>query len=448
LTDDSLTPQIPLQFTFVFYGIPYTQIRAASNGFLTFSTGSFFVQDTATTFPGAFAGNPLISPWWVDLNPANAAAVSTIQSQTIGSAGSRIFVVQYINVPHYFSFTLNNVTGFWPVTFQVQLFESTGAIQFDYIEIATPPTRRIGVGLTSIAGYTGASWINSFVASLPDFGYSNSSLIWLPNYESQCSALTASLPPNCVAGTYLLPNFTSCDLCQLGQYCPGPTTTTTPQGPTVSLPFAFDCPLGTDCSVRGLITPATCPAGNYCPTPIGGGRACPTGSYCQNGAPTSCPIGRYCVANSTAPTSCPPESYCPAGGQSVPTPCPVFAACPTTQSNLSRPLSTCAIYQWRSTFAGVTGSDGTNATVLSYGTSSSQDWVSTSKPGLVYLNNPSRYTLGDDAQSGNISLGFWFPLFGVPYSNARLCTNGWLTLGYGSSTSIGPGLIPFHFICW
>lgn len=135
LTDDAQSSRIGIGFTFPFGGIGVTEIVIGSNGWQFFSTGSTLY--TNTDFP--VSNQDLLTlPYWDDLNPRGNA--NFIRYETVGSAPNRIFVVSYLNIPHYCSggagCTLNQTTTLRE-TFQVQYHEATGDIIYWYQNMST-----------------------------------------------------------------------------------------------------------------------------------------------------------------------------------------------------------------------------------------------------------------------------------------------------------------------
>ena len=139
LTDDSMSNPLPIGFTFPFGGIGVTAITIGSNGWQFFSTGATLY--TNTDFP---VGQELLTlPYWDDLNPGGASTY--IRYQTTGTAPNRIFVVSYLDVPHYcfyFPFLTpecnsSNQTTSLHETFQVQYHEATGDIIYWYKTMST-----------------------------------------------------------------------------------------------------------------------------------------------------------------------------------------------------------------------------------------------------------------------------------------------------------------------
>lgn len=123
---------IPLGFTFYYMGQPYTQVYANSNGFLSFnsaSTGATGTEQRTNALSGSPASlRPVIAPIWDDLMGSTITGSTPLASYlTTGAAGSRIFTFEWRNWAPYSSSSIQAT-----ISFQVKLFEATGAIQFEY----------------------------------------------------------------------------------------------------------------------------------------------------------------------------------------------------------------------------------------------------------------------------------------------------------------------------
>ncbi|MHB8150930.1 MAG: DUF6701 domain-containing protein [Desulfobulbia bacterium] len=136
-----MSSPIPLGFTFPFGGIGVADITIGSNGWQFFSAGATLYVNT--DFP---VGQELLTlPYWDDLNPDGVATY--IRYQTTGTTPNRIFVVSYLDVPHYcissfLGFPLpgcnsSNQTTSIHETFQVQYHEATGDIIYWYKTMST-----------------------------------------------------------------------------------------------------------------------------------------------------------------------------------------------------------------------------------------------------------------------------------------------------------------------
>jgi hypothetical protein len=137
--DDALSSTIPIGFTFRHSGIPFTQLRASSNGFVTFNnfgSSSGSLNDLAAT-----TSRPIIAPLWDDLSGSFGGQASYV---TTGSAPNRIFTMEWLNWK--WSWTASTAG----ISFQVKLYEVDNKIEFIYRQDAgtlDSPTASIGMGL-------------------------------------------------------------------------------------------------------------------------------------------------------------------------------------------------------------------------------------------------------------------------------------------------------------
>ena len=114
LADDALSDNLPLPWSFPFYGAEYSSVRICSNGFLTFSAGSATYNNTPLPDPGG--PNNLLAFFWDDLNPAAGGAVY------YGVSGDA-WICQFQAIPEY--------GGAGTITAQVALYPD-GSAQLRY----------------------------------------------------------------------------------------------------------------------------------------------------------------------------------------------------------------------------------------------------------------------------------------------------------------------------
>jgi hypothetical protein len=121
LSDDQVSGAIPLGFSFAFYGNTYSQAYISSNGFLTFNSGADDGCCGGAVLP-SLGGDPsnLVAGLWTDLNNPQG----NIRYQTLGSPGSRQFVVGFYDVPYFYDGNTN--------TFEMILHEGSNAIELQY----------------------------------------------------------------------------------------------------------------------------------------------------------------------------------------------------------------------------------------------------------------------------------------------------------------------------
>jgi len=118
--DDSYA-NVPIGFTFSFYGAPQTNIWIASNGFATFSP-SYAYQYWNEPIPNTWGPNGALYVFWDDLT---AQTGPEITYRTTGTAPNRQFFATWNNVSHYYP-----VSG--GITMQIVLYEGTNRIEYCY----------------------------------------------------------------------------------------------------------------------------------------------------------------------------------------------------------------------------------------------------------------------------------------------------------------------------
>jgi subtilisin family serine protease len=135
LTDDSNLGPFPLGFTFGYYGTDFTTFRIGSNGFVSFSSTSTSVTNSA--LPAAAAPANLLAMFWDDLTPSTG-------STYYYNDGTRM-IIQYSN-------WMNYGTG-GPYTMQMHLYPS-GTIEYHY-KTMTGATNSATVGIQNGDGTDG-----------------------------------------------------------------------------------------------------------------------------------------------------------------------------------------------------------------------------------------------------------------------------------------------------
>jgi len=144
--DDGASALIPIGFDFWYMGLRYTDVSATTNGWLALgSIPTDFVYTNSLTNGGA--PRPVIAPLWDDLS---IVTTSNVTYKTSGVAGSRIFIVQYLNIKWDFQATGS------VISFQVKFYETSGKIEFVYrSETASTHSPSGSIGITGIATGSG-----------------------------------------------------------------------------------------------------------------------------------------------------------------------------------------------------------------------------------------------------------------------------------------------------
>ncbi|MGH9867225.1 MAG: fibronectin type III domain-containing protein, partial [Candidatus Polarisedimenticolia bacterium] len=125
--NDAGSDAIPVGFTFWYMGVPYTQVWANSNGFLSFNAAAP-TTSTANMRANALSGSPaalrpLVAPLWDDLSGASSGVASYLTS---GDPGSRVFTFEWLNWKW-------SGTALSPViSMQVRLHETDGRVELAY----------------------------------------------------------------------------------------------------------------------------------------------------------------------------------------------------------------------------------------------------------------------------------------------------------------------------
>jgi hypothetical protein len=148
-TDDD-SDLVNIGFNFTFYNNTYDQVYVASNGHLVFGASSTNYNNVI--IPTVDATNNFIAPFWDDLNPNGC---SYINYETQGSSPNQNFIVQW-NIPR-----ISAGCGA-PLNFEVVLSESTGNIQFNYLDVLSGGAGDNGssatVGVENSTGSGGTLW--------------------------------------------------------------------------------------------------------------------------------------------------------------------------------------------------------------------------------------------------------------------------------------------------
>ena len=139
-TDDG-TAVLALPFGFRFYGTTYNSLCVSSNGLIAFGgcpTDDMTTRDlTAQPTPGNLA---VMAPYWMDLTFAVPGA-GAVAYQTLGTTGSRKFVVQWNNA--------HALNGADSLNFEVVLNEGANTILFQYNKVDSgDPAVNQGAGAT------------------------------------------------------------------------------------------------------------------------------------------------------------------------------------------------------------------------------------------------------------------------------------------------------------
>ena len=148
--DDAISGTLPIGFSFVFDGTPYTSVRACSNGYLSFNTGASGSLSNDLDMGGA-GERPLVAPLWDDLGGAGATA----QYATTGAVGARVFTFEWSQWA--WNFTASGAV----LSMQVKLYEGTNVVEFLYrSESGSPVNPSASIGLSGAGTGSSSSFLS------------------------------------------------------------------------------------------------------------------------------------------------------------------------------------------------------------------------------------------------------------------------------------------------
>ncbi|AFM04555.1 fibronectin type III domain-containing protein [Bernardetia litoralis DSM 6794] len=157
--DTGLSGVLPIGFTFTYDGVPYTDFKASSNGFLTFGVATTASGTTNDLDDDSFSTNsmyPVLAPLWDDLDGGDAVGAKAAYVLT-GTAPNRVLTMEWLN----WQWTYSSSTPV--ISFQVKLYEATGVIEYIYRQDAGAVAGFFpgaSIGLTSVHTGTTVDFIS------------------------------------------------------------------------------------------------------------------------------------------------------------------------------------------------------------------------------------------------------------------------------------------------
>jgi hypothetical protein len=122
--DDVLSGAIPIGFDFTFESSIYSNVKASSNGFLTFNPTATSSASENSASPASDI-LPFVAPLWEDLD-GRATGGSQASYITEGVSPNRVFTMEWLN------WEWNYQSSTPVISFQVKLYETTNKIEFVY----------------------------------------------------------------------------------------------------------------------------------------------------------------------------------------------------------------------------------------------------------------------------------------------------------------------------
>jgi hypothetical protein len=138
--NDCRWDNIPIPFTFTYYGNPYTSVNISSNGWVGMGNTNSTTTGVGFVLPNAIAPNNTIHGVTANLT---LAASGTLEYFTDGTAPNRTFVISYQNVPFF--------SGGGTTTFQIHLKETSNIVEI-HTTSCTNTTLAKAQGVENAAG--------------------------------------------------------------------------------------------------------------------------------------------------------------------------------------------------------------------------------------------------------------------------------------------------------
>jgi hypothetical protein len=136
--DDGTQTSIPIGFSFNYNATDFTTFGISTNGTIKLGTGS-------AGYSNALASNAnVLAPMWDD----NNLSAGTITYSIVGTAPNRILTVDWNNVSIGGSGATTGSTN----QYQIQLFETSNIIKFNYGSLNTTNTLSASIGISGAAG--------------------------------------------------------------------------------------------------------------------------------------------------------------------------------------------------------------------------------------------------------------------------------------------------------
>ena len=276
--NDTVVSGISLGFTFNYMGTAFTTVSISSNGWIALGT----VTLTATTYtPVSTLGggtNGIISASGCNLQ-SSSTNTDNITYLTTGSAGSRVFTVQYKSV----RFSGSAATEAW--NFQIKLYETSGIIQIVYGSATTPTTARtmqVGIRGTAVTDFnnrtTTTNWSATTIGTANTSTCTRSTTVqpasgliytWCPN--AALPSVSVSAASGCSGASVTASGASTYSWAPLSSAGSATTGATVTHSPTITAQYSVTgtatngCAAGTTYTALKPVVTATATATTVCP---------------------------------------------------------------------------------------------------------------------------------------------------------------------------------------
>ena len=178
LVGENLCTQVPIGFTFGFYGNDYTQVYVCADGYLRFggSGNSDWTVDCGVQ--NVTAPNDAIYGFWWDLDASAASGGGEIYYRTTGTAPNRKLIVEFYFVENYWDDNPDTVR------FEIILHEGSNDILVQYLSVPAPPYNQHGaggpaIGIENSAGDDGLT----YACEVDDIAYAGLDVLFRYNFD-------------------------------------------------------------------------------------------------------------------------------------------------------------------------------------------------------------------------------------------------------------------------
>jgi hypothetical protein len=178
LGDSGHSDAVTLPFAFNFFGTNYSSVNINANGWISFDTASTNAHSAPTTSPSASNPNAIIAGYWFDAS-ATVSASADIRYTTVGTAPNRKFIVNYIALPYYSTFSAPITDN---VTFQIALNEADNTVDIFFADgTLSYATSRVqvlenGAGTVARSAYSLSTSTTFNIPNNTGYRYSTSSV--------------------------------------------------------------------------------------------------------------------------------------------------------------------------------------------------------------------------------------------------------------------------------
>ena len=148
--DDGAWWNVPLGFSYNFFGNTYTTVHVATNGNIQFGATPISTSFSPGAIPSPLAPNNYVAAAWTDWDFGNTVDGNSIRYETVGTAPNRVFVILFAGSAFFEDGTSTYTT-------QVELYETTGVVEIHIQDITDSGTNSIIVGVEDLTGTIGSA---------------------------------------------------------------------------------------------------------------------------------------------------------------------------------------------------------------------------------------------------------------------------------------------------